>query len=73
MYARYWKNLEICLLETCFKQNVLEGMVDTGGGIGLKKAGWLAAAWVDLEMTILNEVSQTEEGKHHVISFKRGI
>ena len=31
MKARYCKNLE--------SQNMFEGMVDTGGGVGLKKAG----------------------------------
>ena len=27
-----------------------------------------AAAWVDLEMTVLSEVSQTVKDKHHMIS-----
>ena len=31
MQARYCKNLE--------SQNTFEGVVDTGGGVGLKKAG----------------------------------
>ena len=29
----------------------------------------LVAAWMDLENTILNEVSQTEKDKYHIISF----
>ena len=32
-----------------------------------------AAMWMDLEMIILSEVSQTEKGKHHVISLICGI
>ena len=32
-----------------------------------------AATWMDLEMIILSEVSQTEKDKHHVISLLRGI
>ena len=31
-----------------------------------------AAMWMDLEMIILSEVSQTEKGKHHVISLVSG-
>ena len=32
-----------------------------------------AAAWMDLEITILNEISQTEKDKYHIISFICGI
>ena len=32
-----------------------------------------AATWMDLEMTILSEVSQTEKDKYHMISLIRGI
>ena len=32
-----------------------------------------AATWMDLEMTILNEVSQTEKDKCHMISLTCGI
>ena len=32
-----------------------------------------AATWMDLEMIILNEVSQTEKGKYHTISLTCGI
>ena len=31
------------------------------------------AIWVDLEMIILSEVSQTEKDKYHVISLTCGI
>ena len=31
------------------------------------------ATWMDLEMIILNEVSQTEKGEHHMISLICGI
>ena len=33
----------------------------------------LAATWIDLEMIILSEVSQTEKDKYHMISFICGI
>ena len=33
----------------------------------------LAATWTDLEMIILNEVSQTEKDKYHMISLICGI
>ena len=33
----------------------------------------LEATWMDLEMIILNEVSQTEKGEHHMISLICGI
>ena len=32
-----------------------------------------AAAWMDLEMIILREVSQTEKEKYHMTSLKCGI
>ena len=32
-----------------------------------------AAAWIELEILILSEVSQTEKGKYHMISFTCGI
>ena len=32
-----------------------------------------AATWVDLEIIILSEVSQTEKDKHHMISLTCGI
>ena len=33
----------------------------------------LAATWMDLEVVILSEVSQTEKEKYHVISLICGI
>ena len=33
----------------------------------------LEATWMDLEIIILNEVSQTEQDKHHMISLICGI
>ena len=33
----------------------------------------LAVTWMDLEIIILNEVSQTEKDKHHMISLIHGI
>ena len=33
----------------------------------------LAATWMDLEMIILSEVSQTEKDKYHMISLLCGI
>ena len=33
----------------------------------------LAATWMDLEIIILSEVSQTEKDKYHMISLIRGI
>ena len=33
----------------------------------------LAATWMDLEMIILSEVSQTEKDKYHMISLICGI
>ena len=32
-----------------------------------------AATWMDLEMSILSEVSQTEKDKYHMISLTCGI
>ena len=32
-----------------------------------------AATWMDLEMIILSELSQTEKGKYHMISIICGI
>ena len=32
-----------------------------------------AATWMDLEIIILSEISQTEKNKYHVISLKCGI
>ena len=32
-----------------------------------------AATWMDLEIVILSEVSQTEKDKHHMISLICGI
>ena len=33
----------------------------------------VAAAWKNLEMITLSEVSQTEKGKHHMISLICGV
>ena len=33
----------------------------------------LAVTWMDLELIILSEVSQTEKGKHHIILLICGI
>ena len=33
----------------------------------------LATTWMDLKIIILSEVSQTEKGKHHMISLLFGI
>ena len=41
--------------------------------IRLKTGQRLAVTWKDPEMIILNEVSQTEKDKHHMISLIRGI
>ena len=32
-----------------------------------------AATWMDLEIVILSKISQTEKGKHHMISLIWGI
>ena len=32
-----------------------------------------AATWMDLEIVILSEVSQTDKGKYHMISYICGI
>ena len=32
-----------------------------------------AATWMDLECIMLNEISQTEKDKYHMISLKSGI
>ena len=32
-----------------------------------------AATWIELEILILNEVSQKEKEKYHIISFTYGI
>ena len=32
-----------------------------------------AATWIDLEIIILSEVSQTEKDKHHMISLICGV
>ena len=32
-----------------------------------------AATWMDLEIIIISEVSQTEEDKYHMISLIRGL
>ena len=32
-----------------------------------------AVAWMDIEIIILSEVSQTEKGKYHIISLICGI
>ena len=41
----------------------------------IKKNGIMpcAATWMDLEMIILSEVSQTEEDKYHIITLIHGI
>ena len=33
----------------------------------------LVATWMDLEIIILNEVSQNEKDKYHMLSLMRGI
>ena len=32
-----------------------------------------AATWMDLEMILLSEVSQTEKDKHHMLSLIHGV
>ena len=50
------------------KTEVVFLIMEYYSGIKKNKIMWSAATWMDLEIIILNEVSQTRKDKHHMIS-----
>ena len=47
--------------------------IHNGISLGHKKIMLFAATWIDLEIIIVTEVSQTEKNKYHMISLICGI
>ena len=48
-------------------------IMEYDSAIKQKKIMLIAVTWMDLEMIVLSEVSQTEKDKYHIISLIRGI
>ena len=47
--------------------------IHNGISLGHKKIMLFAATWIDLEIIIVTEVSQTEKDKYHMISLLCGL
>ena len=70
--AKTWKQPKCPLTEEWMKMRYIYTM-EYCSAIKKNEIMSFAATWMDLEIIILNEVSQTEKDKYHVISLICGI
>ena len=71
--AKTWKQPKCLLTDEWIKKMWYLYTVEYYSAIKKNKIMPFAATWMDLEMIILSEVSQTEKDKYHMISFICGI
>ena len=71
--SKTWKQPKCPLTEEWIKKMWYIYTVEYYSAIKKNEIMPFAAAWMDLEITILNEISQTEKDKYHIISFICGI
>ena len=71
--ARTWKQPKCPLTEECIKKMWYICTVRYYSAIKKNKIITFAATWMDLEIVILSEISQTEKDKHCMIPLICGI
>ena len=71
--ARTWKQLKYPLTEEWIKKMWYIYTMECYSVIKKNKIMSFAATWMDLEIVILSEVSQTEKDKYYMISLICGI
>ena len=71
--AKAWKHPKCPLIEGGIKKMWYIYTMKYYSTIEKNKIIPFAATWIDLEIVILGEVSQTEKGKYHMISLIHGI
>ena len=71
--ARTWKQPKCPSAEEWIKEVWYRYTRDYYSAIEKKEIMPFAATWMDLEIVILREVSQTEKDKYHMISLICGI
>ena len=65
--AKTWKQPKCPSTEECIRKMWYIYIMECYSAIKKNKIMPSAATWMDLEIIILSEVSQTEEDKHHMI------
>ena len=71
--AKIWKQPKCPLTEEWVKKMWYIHTVEYYSAIKKNEIMPFAATWMDLEIIILSEVSQTEKDKYHIISLICGI
>ena len=71
--ARTWKQPKYPSMEEWIKKMRYIYTMEYYSAIKKKEIMPFAATWMDLELVILSEVSQTENNKYHMISLICGI
>ena len=71
--ARTWKQPKCPSAEEWIKKMWYIYTMEYYSAIKKNKIMPFAVTWMDLEIVILSEVSQTEKDKYHMISFRCGI
>ena len=71
--ARTWKQPKCPSMEEWIKKLWHIYTMEYSSAIKKNKIMPFAATWMDLEIAILSEVSQTEKDKYHMISLICGI
>ena len=71
--ARTWKQPKCLLMEEWIKKMWYIYTMECYSAIKKNEIMPFAVTWVDLEIVILSEVSQTEKDKYHMISLICGI
>ena len=71
--AKTWKQPKCPSTEECIKKTWYIYTMQYYSAIKKNEIMPLAATWMDLEVIILSEVSQTEKDKYHMISLLCGI
>ena len=71
--AKTWKQTKCPLIEEWIKKLWYIYTMEYYSAIKKNEIMPFSATWMDLEITILSEVSQTEKDKYHMISLISGI
>ena len=69
--VRTWKQTKCPTAEECIKKRWYIYTIEYYSAI-IKNKMPFAATWMDLEIVILSEVSQTQKGKYHMWNLKKG-
>ena len=71
--AKTWKQPKCPWTDECIKKMWYIYTMEYYSAIKKKELMPFAATWIDREIVILSEVSQTEKDKYHMISLTYGI